>query len=486
MKAIPVTSMVLLAALSLISSRRTTEPEKTLSSTTGALAQTQLIDCTKYLPYSPDSNHIWNRVQNSMLLRTGFDGSKWGCDEVDPLLWLGSKHVLVGAKYKETVELLHEFLNSHGERLVRDPLARALFQRNLIAVFHWAAQPISVGDVSRAEEPPNQDQSLKCCAECRGNYVGCYKERTQLSELLAAMIKAVAISTDEIHRLPDNYRALKATKTGDGLPLPGGPGFTLIGRDDGMAVAPIHLSYFPMSEFLVYLRLPPTGPTATEYIEATRIFSRSRAQVVSASARNPRGPNSQLDNCLLEGQCEPPQFPVDTETALVRRAILVSNEGEPVLSPITETVQLRQYRSIPDRHAAFERGNDPQVAEFRLSQRALLEGRPSLRRVADDEKGFSTFGTQGFDFFFEPASPETLSLQSQGVRFGPSRVLAACQACHQNPGVGSFTTYSRMQFEPAERQFILLHASTEEQEAAAALRDLKASATWKLLHAMMH
>lgn len=186
---------------------------------------------------------------------------------------------------------------------------------------------------------------------------------------------------------------------------------------------------------LVYLRLPPTGPTATEYIEATRIFSRSRAQVVSASARNARGFDPRRDNCVLEGSCEPPQFPADTETALVRRAILVSNEGEPILSPITETVQLRQYRSIPDRHAAFEGGNDPQVAEFRLSQRALLEGRPSLRRAADDEKGFSTFNTQGFDFFFEPASPETLSLQSQGVRFGPSRVLAVCQACHQNPGV---------------------------------------------------
>lgn len=473
MKAIPVTSMVLLAALSLISSRRTTEPEITLSSITRVPAQTQLIDCTKYLPYSPDSDHIWNRVQNTLLLRTGPDGSKWGCDEVDPLLWPGSKHVLVGAKYKETVELLHEFLNSHAERLVRDPLAPALFQRNLIAVFHWAARPISV-----------YDHSLKCCAECRGNAVGCDKERTQLSELLAAMIKAVAISTDEIHRLPDNYRALEATKTDDGLYLPDGSGFVLIGRDDGLAAAPIHFGNFPMSEFLVYLRLPPTGPTATEYIEATRTFSRSRAQVVSASARNPRGPNPRLDNCVLEGECEPPQFPVDTETALVRRAILVSNEGEPVLSPIAETVQLRQYRSLPG-HAPLAGSQDPKVAEFRLSQRALLEGRPSLRRVADDEKDFSTFSTQGFDFFFEPASPETLSLQSQGVRFGPSRVLA-CIACHQNPGVGSFTTYSRMQFAPAERQFILLHASTDEREEAAALRDLKASAIWKSLHAMMH
>lgn len=102
------------------------------------------------------------------------------------------------------------------------------------------------------------------------------------------------------------------------------------------------------------------------------------------------------------------------------------------------------------------------------------------------KKDFSTFSTQGFDFFFEPASPETLILQSQGVRFGPSRILGLRRGCHQNPGVGSFTTYSRMQFGPAEEQFILLHASTDEREEAAALRDLKASAIWKLLHAMMH
>lgn len=140
MKAIPMTLMVLLAALSMISSGQTTGPERTLSSTTGAPTRTQLIDCTKYLPYSPDSNHIWNRVQNSMLLRTGPDGSKWGCDQVDPLLWPGSKHVLIGAKYKEAVALLHEFLNTHAERLVRDPLARALFQRNLLAV-SFTGQP---------------------------------------------------------------------------------------------------------------------------------------------------------------------------------------------------------------------------------------------------------------------------------------------------------------------------------------------------------
>ena len=153
--------------------------------------------------------------------------------------------------------LLNEFLNSHADRLVRDPLSRAVFQRNLIGVFHWAAEPIIVGD-----------HSMKCCAECRGNAVGCYKERRQLAELLAAMIKAVATSADEIRGLPDNYRALKATKTADELYLPCGPGFTLIARDDGMA-APIHLSNFPMSEFLVYLRLPPTGPTTTKFIEAT-------------------------------------------------------------------------------------------------------------------------------------------------------------------------------------------------------------------------
>lgn len=411
-----------------------------------------------------------------MLLRTAPDGSKWGCDEVDPLLWPGSKHVLLGAKYKEAIGLLHEFLTSHAERLVRDPLARAVFQRNLIAVFHWVAEPIIVGD-----------HSLKCCAECRGSAVGCFKERTQLAELLAMTIKAVAISTDEIHRLPDNYRALEATKTADELYLPGGPIFTLIGRDDGMAAAPIHSSNFPMSEFLVYLRLPPTGPAATEYIEATRIFSRSRAQLVSSSAGSAREFDPRRDNCLLEGSCEPPQFPADTETVLVRRAILVSNEGDPVLSPITETIQLRRYRSIPDRHAAFERAHDPQVAEFRLSQRALLEGQQSLRRVADDEKDFPTFNTHGLDFF-EPGWPEaeTLGSQSNGGRFGPSSRVLECRACHENPGVGSFTTYSRMQFEPAERQFVLLHASTDKQEEAAALRDLKAGATWKLLHAMMH
>jgi len=475
MKAIPVTSIVLLVALFLIASQRTTEPERTSSRNATDPRQTQFSDCTNYSLYSHDSKHIWNRVQNNLLIRTGSDGSKWGCDEVDPLLWSGSKHVLLGAKYQETVALLHEFLNSHSERLVRDPLVRAVFQRNLLAVFHWVTEPIGF-----------PDHSIKCCAECCGNVVGCEKERTQLAELLAAMIKAVAISTDEIHRLPDNYGGLRATQTADGFYLPGGRGFALMGRDDGMPAAPIHLSNFPMSAFFVYLRLPPPAHlTTAESIEATRTFSRSRAQVVTASARSAQAPDPRRDNCLLAGSCGPPQFPAGTETALLRRAILVSNEGQPVLSPITETVQLRRYRSIPDRRAFFEPGHD-QVTEFRLSERALLDGRPSLRRVADDEKDFPIFNTHGFDFF-EPGSPdaETLSPQSRSSRFGPSSRILECSSCHQNPGVGSFTTYSRMQFEPAERQFVLLHATTDQQEEAATFRELNAGATWKLLHAMM-
>src|SRR5207237_4377640 len=90
-------------------------------------------DCTHFLPYSSDPDHIWNRVHRGLLERRDRHGHLWGCDEVDRLLWQSTNHPLRGNAYKETMRLLDEFTSTHAERLIRDPLARVLFQRDLCA-----------------------------------------------------------------------------------------------------------------------------------------------------------------------------------------------------------------------------------------------------------------------------------------------------------------------------------------------------------------
>src|SRR5437868_4731688 len=108
-------------------------------------------DCTHFLPYSSDADHIWNRVHRRLLERRDRHGHLWGCDEVDPLLWQNTIHLLRGNAYKETVRLLDEFTSTHAERLIRESLPRAIFQHDLWAVFDWLAGPLNGHEEERAQ-----------------------------------------------------------------------------------------------------------------------------------------------------------------------------------------------------------------------------------------------------------------------------------------------------------------------------------------------
>src|SRR5947208_7488066 len=381
-------------------------------------------DCEHFLPYSSDANHIWNRVHRRLLERRGRDGRLWGCDDVDPLLWQNTNHLLHGYTYKETVGLLDEFTRTHAEQLIRDPLARATFQRDLWAVFDWLAGPLN----------------------------GHEEQRAQLEWRLAAIIKAVALTPDEIRHLPDNFAALRGSTTSDDFALPDpAAGWRLIGRDDGTPIAPIHSYPFRRSLFLVYMKLPPGGPEPAAYLEAMRAYSREH-------------PGSE---CIAPVRhCNPPQFPVGTQLALVRRALLVDTTARPVVSPITESVQLRRYLEIPAQFTIDWRGVMQRRAEFQMTRRGLRKGEIGLRRVGEDESQFSVFATHGFDFE------------------GPSVTLERCRSCHQGIGVISFTSYSRVQFEN-KHTFIMVHAGSEAEESAAAVTYLEGRESWKLLQRLM-
>jgi hypothetical protein len=178
---------------------------------------------------------------------------------------------------------------------------------------------------------------------------------------------------------------------------------------------------------------------------------------------------SRLDlksDCAIK-PCSPPQFPVGTELALLRRAILLDKTGRPVISPVTESVQLRKYLEIPTQFTIDWRGLRQRRAEFQITRRDLSMGKIALRRISDDESQFTVFATHGFDLE------------------GPSVTLKRCSNCHQGIGVISFTSYSRVQFENKDT-FIMMHASNEAAEGSAALAYLQKLDSWKLLQRLMH
>jgi len=81
--------------------------------------------------YDPDRQHVWNRLHRALWVRSGPDGKEYGHDRLDPLLWMETKHLLEGKSHEQAIAVLDEFLTAHGEKLVNNPLKRAILQRDL-------------------------------------------------------------------------------------------------------------------------------------------------------------------------------------------------------------------------------------------------------------------------------------------------------------------------------------------------------------------
>lgn len=248
--------------------------------------------------YDSDSDHLWNRVLRQFYSRTTPQGNEYGQDVLDPLLWWDTVYLLEGEPYQQAIALLDEFLTTDGAELITDPLKRAVFQRDLWAVFDWAA----FGD-----DHPVQ--------------------RAALSERLARMMQQVALTDAQISALPDNYAQAVAsdyfyTSFPEDRPVsPYLPAaltdadnwWVLLGRESG-PIALTHTASFPVygrSVFLVYLRESQGSAQAFAFAQALR-----------------RGDQ---------------RAPVGLTVALVRKALLINTDGHIVPSPLTESIQVRFF-----------------------------------------------------------------------------------------------------------------------------------------------
>src|SRR5262249_36332049 len=136
--------------------------------------------------YDDDPAHLWNRLHAALFVRIGGDGKSYGEDEVDPLIWPYSRFLLDGPRHRHVLTLLDEFLTKDGDKLIRDPLKRAVLQRDLWAVFDWLADPYT--------SPREESDEVTA-------------RRRALQVRLAKIIRRLALSAEEIGKLPDNHAA---------------------------------------------------------------------------------------------------------------------------------------------------------------------------------------------------------------------------------------------------------------------------------------
>lgn len=406
--------------------------------------------------YHSDPEHLWNRLHDALFVRTGPGGRDYGRDRVEPLLWRRSKHLLQGPSHHRLLAVLDEFLNNDGWRLVDDPLKRAMLQHDLWLVFSWL------------ESSHDSFQGFGTTPYLWD------AAQTRLRRPLARAIRRLALEPSQIARLPDTYalavasgeyspRADASAPRQPYLPsdlfTPDGPWIS-VGRDEGLA-APMHVlqdNPFTTSAFLVFLRLPGGRAETLAYVQRLRAFD--RPLLVKASEEDEGRGFAYMPNPLV------PPFPVGTQVALVRRALLVAATGIVVPTSLTENVQVRVYRKIPDpTRRAFDDGTRTEsefVARFDLAQTSqefvmsrahMLSGRGSgLRAVARDDLDFRTgFATPGIDpFETEPSDAASFASRQQ------TRPLDTCHSCHAYPGIYSFNTFFPYRFTgfsrpPAER-----------------------------------
>jgi hypothetical protein len=388
--------------------------------------------------YDADPSHLWNRLYAALLIRENRAGDQLGRDSLDPLLWQESEHLLERRSHELALHILDEFLRAHGETLIRDPLKRALMQRDLWAVFDW-----SVEQESRSKRP---------------RYV---EEKRELQSRLAEVLRRLALSDKEIAALPDNYAEAVASgalaKEYDAdhperpfLPPdlfdPRGPWVNIDASPEPFnyaGVAEQHMQAFGgRSRFLVFIRLPEGRIATIAYLQKLWDFPQPWVQGQAPSADQAKA-NPEL-----------PPFPAGTDVALVRQMTLFDKQGNLAPAPITESVQIRVYHAITTTPArSLGNGDMNQVAknsgqdfyEIKLSRAQQFAGKGGgLRATGRDERELSTFAQQGDDEI------EEFDEHPEFKKMWPT-ALQECLSCHSGGGASSFNSLEKI-LKPNRRQ----------------------------------
>jgi hypothetical protein len=396
--------------------------------------------------FDADRNHAWNRLRDALFTRKLDDGATYQREELEPPFQMTSKFLLEGPSHATAIALLDAFLSRHEENLIQTPLKRAVFQRDLWAVFGTTAgtgtprwwehggQVMTAGIDDTGDEPFGRKQA-----------------RRKLQKRLAAVIRRIALTPAEIAALPDNL-SQAATSGSFGasydpahaeraflpaeLAQKDGPWVLVSNTDrgDGLA-APIHVQFTNgRSLFLVFLRVSEGREAAKAYL-----------------ARVANGKSEQL--------------PEGAQVALVRRTLLIDNHGNLCLSPLTEEVQFRVFKPT----GAVD------SYELRLDRKDLFAGRRGgLRAIGADETTY--YDITGFHGGGPAGTTDLLETEP---RPQPLVIMDCCVTCHRVHVAGTIRSISSAL--ASGRRSPDLQPTTLDEQVRHAFNWTKKTYSWGLL-----
>jgi hypothetical protein len=379
-------------------------------------------------PFAADPDQLWNRLRHGLYSRSTPDGKSYEYEGLDPAFVPQSRFLTDGPTYGAALAILDQFLDGRAERLVTDPVKRAVLQRDLWAVVATTADP-------------NLDRQ---------------PQRRELQKRLAQVMRRVALTADEIKQLPDNLAAAVAARTFPRaydsahpdrpfLPVdllqPDGPWVIVRSRlrADELA-APTHAEATGgRSAFLILLRLPEGRWATEDYLK--------RLEAVG------------------EDQ-EIPQFPAGTQVALLRRTLLIDTTGTLRPTSLTEGLQLRVYQKL----------TAPDLYEFSLHRADLFAGRSGgLHPTAADESNIFDLGVLGLS---PRGRQDPLESKERDPQSTPI-VMKSCVGCHAGPGIFGFQSMFVDHFHRPP-----LGASTATDQQSAAIERTRKTYAWGLLQGL--
>jgi hypothetical protein len=334
--------------------------------------------------YDPNPNHLWNRLHAALYV--GFDGdSQPDPGQLDPFGWQRSPFEDKGVRYKRAVAVLDEFIAEQGHKLITEPRKRSLLQRDLWALFDVTAP----------------SRWLFTSKMMDGDI--------ELASRAAKILRQLALTAEQIKALPDNFAEAAAAnkiaaQSGVGQLWDTNGPWILLGSRERAPLALSHVEFFNgRSAFFVFMNCPGGRDQTRNYI-ASLPSNGSAASI--------------------------PSLPKGTRVALVRQMQLIDDRGRIVLTPVTETLQIRGEENL----------------EFKLSRKQFAAEKASLDAVGpeDRERSFLTFlGRNKGD--------------------GRAKVMRTCFECHQG-GIESVNSYTR-HFPPSQSIRPKLMETTRDEES---------------------
>jgi len=356
--------------------------------------------------YDSNTNHLWNRLNETLFLRTAQDGKQYGLDELDILYWGTTTNLLAGASHQQALAVLDKFISTQGEKLVQDPLKKALLQRDLWALFDWVTPPLSF---SRAKFA---------------------KERRELASRLAVAIRRLELTTNEIAALPDNYAEAHLPDLPPGMFQTNGDWIN-VGANNVERLVPAHDRGFGgRSVFMVLFHDAAGRKAGTNYLAQV-----GASKPLLLPSTDPNTPNDKT----FDPNWHWPQFPTNSQWALARRMCVIDTDGNIQPTHLVENIQLRTYRHFDRSYDDDFLGANPaqHVNEFRMSRNRHA----SLISVAQDERGFTSnnhFFSFGIDpFEYHPQGETNVVSEFRGI------VLRTCYQCHGGDGISSVNSFTR-------------------------------------------